>query len=1403
MSSIISIFLESLTAGKLFVAAAVFFVISLFFELVVLTPTYPNLPTVGHGRGIVGSARNLIDYPANFSKWILEGYEKYGANGKSFVTPRILSKPPDIVLPQSQTMWMLNQPDHVLSIVAAHESTLRTGYNFLDPAFVDSDFHSKVIHKNLARSLNKLIPTMQEEVAYAVDKAFGTDPDEWRHINIWDAWLTIIPIVTNRMLVGEPLNRNDEYLSWMVKFTNLLIRNNLILNLTPKVLHPIVARILTIDNWRYWKKSSRLTLPLIKERQHALERKDAGDPDFVKYQPPDDYISWTLKLAKKEGNAHEWNPTMVSKRLLPINFAAIHTTALTGHSLCLDLFSTDPAKGYVLGIRDELARVFADEGGQWTKAGLQKLYKTDSSIRESQRCSNFSATLVERMVVADEGITNETEGWHAPKGTYTVLNYSGVHHSKQLYGDDPNEYDAFRFSRQREESAAREGTDPAETLKMAKMGMVTTSENHFPFGHGRHTCKTQPVSHDKESREPEAILQQPVNLKGDSIAMSTFNGIVHEFPDIRVDFFRLHQDRPPPLACFLSHIHSDHLAGLESLKSPFVYCSPATREMLLRLEKYPARILLAKGVIEARKQTFKHLRNILKPLPLETPVTLKLSPGNSLQVTLLDANHCPGSVMFLFESPSAAALYTGDMRSEPWWVNTIIRSPCLTQYVAGLRVLDTLYIDNSFTDDINFETKSEGLQELLTKVAKYPPETIFYVQAWTYGYEEVWIALAKALNSRIHVDEYKHRMYTCLRTQSSRDQFSPSFHHTKEAPALIGFRCGNTDHPGCLTERTDVRIHSCEKGNVCDIVKNNPVVTIQPVVTRLPSGRSVTEVGVGGGGDDLEREVEISAQELGNFLDTIKNKEVPVPDDLLPTLHSVLANTQRVGRPLGLDFDVDNLNDQSETTVREALDSLLSRIRENASNRLPKAGPSEADLPKFITFPYARHSSWGEQCHLVHSLKPRDVWPCTVDPKQWIQEGTSIAKLYGPFCSGKTFKHDVDIQEGALSLANNTQHGQSQHSQATNASFDDDLNTSSTDPPQSVDSDPPKMVGTGEIPASKKIEVIVIQDDSQSDTSVNTTQLSLQVQTSKRSFHEFSADVSVATSELEGPTKHVFVDETHELDTWDRAYSTMVHNMFASGSSWSPLGLLSTTDNHTVEDRDLGNIINQAVVVAVGLEKEWSYFFPTVALGMPVQSLDFKGHGGKPCVSDSLVGYLGAFFLSADPYVYFYLSDRNNPTSFTALNDGDPVMTPTEGTGGVRDPATVVGGRDEVGKKWHILGTGLNISEDVAVRQGSKGIFVWESTDLVNWVDERLVVVKNESAAMASKFSSSNDTEHTGDASPIYFRYAYISDFQISSEPQTYIDKSPIDGTALNMLPMGDNNYVRFTKDETLKTAFC
>ena len=103
----------------------------------------------------------------------------------------------------------------------------------------------------------------------------------------------------------------------------------------------------------------------------------------------------------------------------------------------------------------------------------------------------------------------------------------------------------------------------------------------------------------------------------------------------------------------------------------------------------------------------------------------------------------------MFEGDGKAILYTGDIRSEPWFVNALARNPNLVQYTSGLKTLDKIYLDTSFTDEVPFQTKAEGVAELLCKVSQYPKDTVFHFQAWTYGYEDVWIALSKALNTRV------------------------------------------------------------------------------------------------------------------------------------------------------------------------------------------------------------------------------------------------------------------------------------------------------------------------------------------------------------------------------------------------------------------------------------------------------------------------------------------------------------------------------------------------------------------------------------------------------------------------------------------------------------------------------
>ncbi|KAF5012048.1 hypothetical protein FDECE_1869 [Fusarium decemcellulare] len=497
--------LESVTFVRLFLYGALFLVVSFILDSVG-QPRYPSkIPVLGHGsRGWLAKIKNSVAYFTQHQTWIGEGYEKYGKNGLAFIAPAPISRPPDVILPRSQIPWMMDQPERVLSASKAHDKILYTEYNFLGADLAVEPFANRVMHKYLARHLPSLIPAVEEEVNGAVEEALETlmkkatsdnegnkvDAEGFVKINLWDLWLAIIPRVTNRLLVGAPACRDEIFLQSMVRFTDDVVRNSFLLHAFPRILHPIIGRLITIPNYLHWRTASRQVLPIIEQRLNDMRRKDAGDAELKDWTPPEDFITWDIRLAIAEGRSFELDPVVISKRLLPINFAAIHTTVLTGHSWMLDILSSPPSEGVVDALREDiLARKPAGE--HWTKHALASLLRVDSSIRESQRLSNFAANLVERQVVAPEGLHNPDFGWTLPYGAFVTVNLQGTHHDEDIY-ERAMSYDPWRYSRVREEWEARTEEEKKvredEGRRARGLGMVTSSDSHLAFGHGRHAC---------------------------------------------------------------------------------------------------------------------------------------------------------------------------------------------------------------------------------------------------------------------------------------------------------------------------------------------------------------------------------------------------------------------------------------------------------------------------------------------------------------------------------------------------------------------------------------------------------------------------------------------------------------------------------------------------------------------------------------------------------------------------------------------------------------------------------------------------------------------------------------------------------------------------------------------------
>lgn len=479
--------LESVSIGRLFAASIVFFALSFLADFA-LKPRYPkSLPRVGFGEGIIPTLRNWVGYFLYFDEWVLKGYKDYSQNGRAFVAPSAASRPQEVIVPRSQTSWMLDLPDNVLSADAAHADMMHSDYQWLG---ADETRTIGVVRKNIARHIVGLIPEHEEEIHEAVEDVFGTDTENWTELKLWDAWMGMVPRITNRLLVGRPVCRDAGFLKAMVSFVDTVVMNSFFLEMFPKIAHPLIGRLVCISNYRLWRRAHAVLRPVIEQRLSDMFANPEAAIRPQTWQGSEDYLTWDIRQAMLENRNDALRPEDISKRLLPIEFAAIHTTVITGHFLMIDLLSSDPELGYIDTIREETSATLSEAGGQWTKDALQKLIRTDSAVRESMRVSNFATALTKRKVVAPEGVTNPTEGWHVPYGALLTLAITGTHHDEKLFGARAHQYDPFRFSRIREEYEARDTAKKTaeESTKVKMLGMVTTSNSHLPFGHGRHAC---------------------------------------------------------------------------------------------------------------------------------------------------------------------------------------------------------------------------------------------------------------------------------------------------------------------------------------------------------------------------------------------------------------------------------------------------------------------------------------------------------------------------------------------------------------------------------------------------------------------------------------------------------------------------------------------------------------------------------------------------------------------------------------------------------------------------------------------------------------------------------------------------------------------------------------------------
>ncbi|KAL6740787.1 hypothetical protein Aduo_014107 [Ancylostoma duodenale] len=151
---------------------------------------------------------------------------------------------------------------------------------------------------------------------------------------------------------------------------------------------------------------------------------------------------------------------------------------------------------------------------------------------------------------------------------------------------------------------------------------------------------------------------------------------------------------------FLTHAHVDHIGNLnKSWKSP-IYCSELTAKILP--------VVMGK---RAPSSTFVR--------PLKVGESHMIEPN--LLVTVLDAHHCLGSVMFLFEGasiPGGSVLCTGDFRADSEMLARFENDPSFMKLAETS--ISKIYIDNTYLEhrEATFPERGESAKMLLSEMDK-------------------------------------------------------------------------------------------------------------------------------------------------------------------------------------------------------------------------------------------------------------------------------------------------------------------------------------------------------------------------------------------------------------------------------------------------------------------------------------------------------------------------------------------------------------------------------------------------------------------------------------------------------------------------------------------------------------
>ena len=288
--------------------------------------------------------------------------------------------------------------------------------------------------------------------------------------------------LSSLVFIGEEICHDQEWLDVSVNFTIDAFVGARELRLWPGVLRPFVHWFL--PSLRRTRKHLRNATKIV-EREIVKRGLVQGKiPEKVPSHRRPDALDWSHEVAA----GRPFNATQLQ---IGLSLAAIHTTSNLLTNVIYDLAAYPE---YFQPLREEIKAV-AEEDGVLQKTSLTKLRLMDSVIKETQRMNPVSMSKafifffshsvllessVNRIYIASIHRHAQEEiplsdGTIIPKGAKIVV--AGSPMSDESIYPDARTYNGYRFLSKRQEPG-----------NAHRFQLVTTTTEHFAFGHGTHAC---------------------------------------------------------------------------------------------------------------------------------------------------------------------------------------------------------------------------------------------------------------------------------------------------------------------------------------------------------------------------------------------------------------------------------------------------------------------------------------------------------------------------------------------------------------------------------------------------------------------------------------------------------------------------------------------------------------------------------------------------------------------------------------------------------------------------------------------------------------------------------------------------------------------------------------------------